>query len=290
MAEERVQRRLAAILAADVVGYSRLMGMDEAGTRARFNAHLNELIEPAIESRRGRIVKTTGDGLLVEFASVVDAVECAVAIQKDMAGRNTDEPTDQRIEFRIGVNLGDVIIEGDDIHGDGVNIAARLEGLSEPGGLCVSGKVVEEIRNKLDLKFEDRGEQTVKNIARPLRVYAVSARSAKPTLRDDDAEALPLPSKPVGPDIEGLTERGNGTGLQRPAHLRERSGSSRLEACCGGCHRDNTRVGGLAGGARRCFNRRAGSGGPFDLHRDVRCLLLCQGPVGQGGHLRRRGP
>ncbi len=129
MADERVERRLAAILAADVAGYSRLMGEDEAGTRARFNSHLHELIKPAIASRRGRIVKTTGDGLLVEFASVVDAVQCAVEIQKGMAKRNADEPDDWRMEFRIGVNLGDVIIEGDDIHGDGVNVAGRLEGL-----------------------------------------------------------------------------------------------------------------------------------------------------------------
>ncbi len=124
MAEERVQRRLAAILAADVVGYSRLMGEDETGTRARFNAHLNELIEPTIEIRRGRIVKTTGDALLVEFPSVVDAVQCAVEIQKGMAERNADEPDDRRIVFRIGVNLGDVIIEGNDNHGDGVNVAS----------------------------------------------------------------------------------------------------------------------------------------------------------------------
>ena len=134
MAEERVQRKLAAILAADVAGYSRLMGEDDAGTRARFNADLHELIEPAIASRLGRIVKTTGDALLVEFASVVDGVQCAVEIQKGMAERDTDVPDDQRIEFRIGVNLGDVIIEGDEIHGDGVNVAARLEGLAEPGG------------------------------------------------------------------------------------------------------------------------------------------------------------
>ncbi len=129
MAEERVERKLAAILAADVAGYSRLMGEDEAGTRARFNAHLNELIEPAITSRRGRIVKTTGDGLLVEFASVVDAVQCAVEIQKGMAERNADEPDDRQIVFRVGVNLGDVIIEGDDIHGDGVNVAAAAGGV-----------------------------------------------------------------------------------------------------------------------------------------------------------------
>ncbi len=139
MAEERVQRRLAAILAADVVGYSRLMGEDETGTRARFNAHFNELIEPAIASHLGRIVKTMGDGLLVEFASVVDAVECAVEIQKGMAERNADEPDDRRIVFRIGVNLGDVIIEGDDIHGDGVNVASRLEALADPGDICISG-------------------------------------------------------------------------------------------------------------------------------------------------------
>ncbi len=173
MAEERVQRRLAAILAADVVGYSRLMGADEAGTRDRFNAHLNELIEPAIASHRGRIVKTTGDALLVEFASVVDAVQCAVDIQKGMAERNTHEPDDRRIVFRIGVNLGDVIIEGDDIHGDGVNVAARLEALADPGGICISGTVFDSVRNKLPSGFEDLGEQTVKNIAEPVRAYRV---------------------------------------------------------------------------------------------------------------------
>ncbi len=173
MAEERVQRRLAAILAADVAGYSRLMGVDEAGTRARFNAHLNELIEPAIESRRGRIVKTTGDALLVEFASVVDAVQCAVEIQKGMAERNADEPGDRRMAFRIGVNLGDVIIEGDDIHGDGVNIAARLEGLAEPGGMCISEDVFRQVRGKLDYAFDDLGGRKFKNIAEPIRVYAI---------------------------------------------------------------------------------------------------------------------
>ena len=168
-----VTRRLAAILAADVAGYSRLMGADEAGTRARFNAHLAELIEPSITGHRGRIVKTTGDGLLVEFASVVDAVQCAVEIQDGMAGRNADAPDDGRMEFRIGVNLGDVIIEGDDIHGDGVNVAARLEGLAEPGGICVSGDVYRHARGKADVGFEDLGEQEVKNIADPVRVYRV---------------------------------------------------------------------------------------------------------------------
>ena len=143
MTDERVERKLAAILAADVAGYSRLMGEDEAGTRARFNSHLNELIEPAIANRRGRVVKTTGDGLLVEFGSVVDAVQCAVEIQQGMADRNVDESDGRRMAFRIGVNLGDVIIEGDDIHGDGVNVAARLEGLADPGTVYVSGNVLE---------------------------------------------------------------------------------------------------------------------------------------------------
>ena len=171
MAEERVQRRLAAILAADVVGYSRLIRADEAGTRARFNAHFNDMIDPRVSEHRGRIVKTTGDGLLVEFASVVDAVQCAVEIQRGMADRNVDVEDDQRLDFRIGVNLGDVIIEGDDIHGDGVNVASRLEGLADPAGICVSAKVFEEIRYKLGVGFEDLGEQEVKNIPQPVRAY-----------------------------------------------------------------------------------------------------------------------
>ena len=171
MAEERVQRRLAAILAADVVGYSRLMGANEAGTRARFNAHLHELIELAIASRQGRIVKTTGDALLVEFASVVDAVQCAVDIQNGMVERNADEPDDRRMDFRIGVNLGDVIVEGDDIHGDGVNVAARLEGLAEPGGVCISDIVHQTLLDRLNEPFRDMGGQRVKNISRPIRVW-----------------------------------------------------------------------------------------------------------------------
>ncbi len=184
MAEERVERKLAAILAADVAGYSRLMGEDEAGTRARFNAHLHELIEPAIASRRGRIVKTTGDALLVEFASVVDAVECAVEIQKGMAERNADEPDDRRMEFRIGVNLGDVIIEGDDIHGDGVNVAARLEGLAEPGGVCISDLVHQSVTDKLNYAFDDLGERSVKSIARPVRCFAVRFGAGPETAPD----------------------------------------------------------------------------------------------------------
>jgi adenylate cyclase len=164
---------LAAILAADVVGYSRLMGLDEAGTRARFNAHLNELIEPAIADKQGRVVKTLGDGLLVEFASVVDAVQCAVGIQQGMADRNADQPEDHRMDFRIGVNLGDVIVEDDDIHGDGVNVAARLEGLAEPGAICISRAARDQIRDKLDYGLEDLGEVEVKNIARPVRAFRV---------------------------------------------------------------------------------------------------------------------
>ncbi len=196
MAKGRDKRRLAAILAADVVGYSRLMGVDESGTRAALRTHRSEVLDSKITDHEGRIVSTAGDSVLAEFGSIVDAVRCAAEIQRAMGARNEAVAEDKRIQFRIGVNVGDVIVEGDDIHGDGVNIAARLESLAEPGGLCVSGKVVEEVRNKLDLVFEDRGEQTVKNIAQPIRVYAVSAKSEVPTLRGDDREALPLPSKP----------------------------------------------------------------------------------------------
>jgi TolB-like protein/class 3 adenylate cyclase len=169
-------RRLAAILAADVAGYSRLMEADEEGTLARLNAHRRELIDPKIAERRGRIVKTTGDGMLVEFASVVDAMRCAAEIQRGMLYRETELAEERRIKLRIGVNLGDVIVEGDDIFGDGVNIAARLEGLAEPGGICVSGRVQEDAAGRLDLAFEDIGEQQLKNIARPTRVFRVGAQ------------------------------------------------------------------------------------------------------------------
>jgi adenylate cyclase len=202
MAEERVQRRLAAILAADVVGYSRLIGNDEAGTRARFNAHLNDLIEPAIANRRGRIVKTTGDALLVEFASVVDAVECAVEIQNGMTDRNSDELDERRIVFRIGVNLGDVIIEGHDIHGDGVNVASRLEALADPGGVVISNKVHTEIRTKLNLGFDDLGPQEVKNIAEPVHAFSVKlgsvglGKAVDSTGEPETTTSLPLPDKP----------------------------------------------------------------------------------------------
>jgi TolB-like protein/Tfp pilus assembly protein PilF len=186
-----MERRLAAILTADVVGYSRLMGEDEAGTLTALKAHQAQFIDPTIAEYRGRIVKLMGDGALVEFGSVVAAVECAVAIQRGMVGRNASAPHDKRIEFRIGVNLGDVIIDGDDIHGDGVNVAARLEGLAEPGGICISGKVFEEVGNKLDLGFEDMGAQTVKNIASPVRAYRIRLES--PSVFDAPP---PLPDKP----------------------------------------------------------------------------------------------
>jgi len=177
---ERVERRLAAILAADVAGYSRLMGLDEAGTLARLNAVRRELIDPQVAEHKGRTVKTTGDGILIEFPSVVEAVACAVAVQGGMAARNGAVPQDQRIEFRIGINSGDVIVEDGDIHGDGVNIAARLEGLAEPGAICVSAIVQSQVEGRLDCAFEDQGEQTLKNIARPVRVYRVGPKSPHP--------------------------------------------------------------------------------------------------------------
>ncbi len=196
MASERAERRLTAILAADVAGYSRLMGVDEEGTLKHLKAHRKALIDPKITKYRGRIVKTTGDGMLVEFASVVDAVRCAVEVQQGMAQRNTDMPHDQRIEFRVGINLGDVIVDGKDIYGDGVNIAARLEGLAEPGGICVSRTVRNQVRDKLPYAFEDMGEQSVKNIARPLRVYRARLDAAGATTAEPTRSALPLPKKP----------------------------------------------------------------------------------------------
>lgn len=173
-----MDRRLAAILAADVVGYSRLIRADEEGTLAAFKALLDDLIGPKIAEHRGRIVKLIGDGLLVEFGSAVEAVRAAAGMQQMLAGRNAGLPDGDRIELRIGINLGDVVIDGDDIHGDGVNVASRLEGLSEPGGLCISGKVYEEVRDRIDLAFEDLGDQEVKNIDRPVRVYRLARETA----------------------------------------------------------------------------------------------------------------
>jgi adenylate cyclase len=190
MTTATVTRRLAAILAADVVGYSRLMGADEEGTHERFKAHLRELLDPKIREHHGRIVKTTGDGVLAEFASVVDAVRCAGEIQRAMVDRDLDLAEERRLRFRIGVNLGDVIADGDDIYGDGVNIAARLEGLAAPGSICVSGTVRDHIGDRLPYAFEDMGEQSVKNIARPVRAYA---------LRPEGLAALPVPGLPVQP-------------------------------------------------------------------------------------------
>src|SRR6266852_3605386 len=182
MAEVRVERRLAAILAADVAGYSRLIGADEEGTLAALKALRRELVDPGIAGHKGRIVKTTGDGLLVEFASVVDAVRCAAAVQAEMADRNGMIPADKRIEFRIGIHQGDIVVEDGDMFGDGVNVAARLEALAEPGGICISARVQEDAAGRLDLAFEDMGEQALKNIARPVRVYRVRPASPHPAL------------------------------------------------------------------------------------------------------------
>jgi TolB-like protein/class 3 adenylate cyclase len=190
-------RRLTAILAADVAGYSRLMGADEEGTHARVTAHFRELVNPKIAEHHGRIVKNTGDGCLAEFASVVDAVRCAVEVQRGMAERNAATPPEKRIEFRVGINLGDVIAEDDDIFGDGVNVAARLEALAEPGGICVSRVVRDQVRDRLDYTFEGLGEQQVKNIARPVRVYRVRDRAVlTEQAMPASPEPLPLPDKP----------------------------------------------------------------------------------------------
>ena len=174
MADEHAERRLAAILAADVVGYSRLMGVDEAATLGALKASRKELVDASIAGHKGRIVKLTGDGILAEFTSVVNAVACAVEIQRGMAARNAGVPQDRRIEFRIGVNLGDIVVDEGDIFGDGVNVAARLEGIAEPGGICISASVREHVGNRLDVAFDDAGEQRLKNIERPVRVFRVS--------------------------------------------------------------------------------------------------------------------
>jgi TolB-like protein/class 3 adenylate cyclase len=192
MADGRVERRLSAIFAGDVAGYSRLMGADEEGTLARLNAHRREFLEPNIAEHRGRIVKRTGDGILIEFASAVDAVRCAIRQQRGMAERNVGVAPDKRIEFRIGINVGDIIIEDGDIFGDGVNVAARLEGIAEAGGICVSGQVYENVQGKLDVEFDDAGEQTLKNIARPVHVYRVRLD----VITAATAPPLALPDKP----------------------------------------------------------------------------------------------
>src|ERR1700738_5054776 len=186
-------RRLAAILAADVAGYSRLMGADEEGTHERLKAHRRELVDPKISEHSGRIVRPTGDGMLVEFASVVDAVRCAAELQRAMIDREAGLLEDRRIRFRIGINLGDVIVEDEDIFGDGVNVAARLEALSDPGGLCISRMVRDRIRDKLAYPLEDRGDQSVKNIARPVRVYALPSKAVADLPASSAAPGPPIP-------------------------------------------------------------------------------------------------
>lgn len=218
MTEQRVERRLAAILVADVVGYSRLVERDEEGTRARLRRLHSELIDPAIAADGGRVVKTTGDGFLIEFASAVNSVRNALSVQHAMAGRDADLPEDRRIRLRIGINVGDVIIEGDDIHGDGVNVAARLEGLCEPGAVYVSGSVYEQVVGKLDASFDDLGERTVKNITRPIRVYRARSdaeegdrgpRQAGPALRRPEKPSiavLPFQTMAGDPDQDYLAD------------------------------------------------------------------------------------
>jgi adenylate cyclase len=180
LASERVERRLTAILAADVAGYSRLTGLDEEGTHVHLQDHLRALVNPKIAEHRGHVVKNTGDGLLAEFSSVVDAVRCALDVQRGMAERNAEVPDEKRIEFRIGINVGDIIIDRGDIFGDDVNVAARLEGLAKPGGICISADVHRQVRGKLDVTFEDSGERQLKNIAQPVRVFRVALDDARP--------------------------------------------------------------------------------------------------------------
>jgi adenylate cyclase len=180
LATEHVERRLAAVLAADVAGYSRLMGNDEEGTLARLKFLRKTLIDPAIASHRGRIVKTTGDGVLVEFASAVDAARSSAEVQRRMAEQNAAWPQEQRIQFRIGIHVGDIIIDDNDIFGDGVNIAARLEGIAEPGGVCISDDAHRQIRGKVDVTFDDMGEQNLKNIVEPMRVATATRRPCGP--------------------------------------------------------------------------------------------------------------
>jgi class 3 adenylate cyclase len=188
----RAERRLAAILAADVAGYSRLIGVDEEGTLHRIRSIRAELIDPKIAEHHGRLVKTTGDGLLVEFGSVVDALRCAVEIQQDMAERNAGIEVAERIDFRIGIHQGDIVVEDGDIFGDGVNVAARLEGLAEPGGICVSARVQEDTAGRLDIAFADMGEQSLKNIARPVRAYRISIQPRPVDVADGSAADWPV--------------------------------------------------------------------------------------------------
>src|SRR3954449_8461242 len=197
LAGERMERRLAAVLAADVAGYSLLMGRDEEGTLTQLKAFRKTLVDPTIALHRGRIVKTTGDGMLVEFASAVDAARCAVEVQRGMAGENTEVPQAKRIEFRIGIHLGDIILDDNEIFGDGVNIAARLESIAVPGGISISRAVHDQIRDRVNVCFDDKGEIALKNIARPVQVFAISgAKESKTTVLPESKPALVLPDKP----------------------------------------------------------------------------------------------
>ena len=190
MSEERLQRRLAAILSADVVGYSRLMGLDEAGTLSRLNAVRRGLIDPMIAAHAGRIVKLMGDGALVEFASAVDAVTCAIEIQRQLREHGADSSEANPIQFRIGINVGDIIVDGEDILGDGVNVAARIEGIAEPGGISISEDAWRQVQGKVPANFVDAGEQTLKNIARPVRVYRLDLAQKSTTASDATGQCL----------------------------------------------------------------------------------------------------
>src|SRR5258708_19125833 len=199
LSSERVDRRLAAVLAADVAGYSGLMGLDEERTLANLKSFRKTLVDPSIAAHRGRIVKTTGDGVLVEFASAVDAARCAMEVQCGMAGQNADVPQDVKIEFRIGIHVGDIIVDDNDIFGDGVNIAARLEGIAEPGGICISDDAQRQIRGKVDLAFEDIGPQALKNIAEPMRAWRIRVAGVSSFAPAENpasaAQPLALPDK-----------------------------------------------------------------------------------------------
>jgi class 3 adenylate cyclase len=212
MSSVRVQRRLAAIVAADVAGYSRLMGRDEEGTLAAMNAHLRDCVHPTVAEHGGRIVKTTGDGLLIEFPSIVDAVRCCVGVQQAMAERNQSVPAAIRVQFRIGVNLGDVVSEGDDIFGDGVNIAARLEGIAEPGGICISRVVLDQLRHKLELEVEDLGARALKNIEEPVHAYRVATAMTPATPTSQESRIIApasraVPIRPMRPSLAILPFR-----------------------------------------------------------------------------------
>jgi class 3 adenylate cyclase len=211
--EPRAERRLAAILASDVAGYSRLMGLDEEGTLRALKGHRKALVDPSIAAHHGRIVKTTGDGMLVEFASVIDAARCAVEIQREMIARNKDIPSEKRIEFRMGINIGDIIVDGSDIFGDGVNVAARLEGIAEPGGITISRLVYDQIDGKLPLSFRNLGLQKLKNIAKLVEVFAIDqTNKAVDALEPDQTDATQIIKYCRAPDGVRLAYAISGSG------------------------------------------------------------------------------